>query len=359
MDHSTRILLALGLFAGGFFLPVLWIGTVVIAIDLYTDTRPEKHDRSAGRFPLIRDDDDDWVQKIRDVSESPAEMAFLDAMIEAFSLQPVERSLQGSGMKLRMQVQALRYRLDFLVDETLVVEIDGAEWHGSPEAKARDARRDAELSAEGYTILRIPARIALYDPERAIELVAAKRPLASASHQRNVEERAAALREGARPANLLRTARRHMEDLSDATERWSSLAEQYRDQTKAGNRSRYERAYRAILDEYPADPSPDIRELGLGAGDVDMLVWADDLSKPDEDLSPDAVARLDRMVGRLAILRERKDLERKLEEIERKLDADPRLREIFDSIDLPDGGSDLFSSPPPRAARTARRTSEN
>ncbi len=43
----------------------------------------------------------------------------------------------------------------------LVVEIDGETWHGSPDAKERDAARDEIIRAEGYTVLRIPAKVVL------------------------------------------------------------------------------------------------------------------------------------------------------------------------------------------------------
>lgn len=67
------------------------------------------------------------------------------------------------------------YRLDFQVDETLVVGIDGAAYHGTPEAAARDAQRDKRLQAKGFRTLRIPAKLVFTSPERAIELLRAAR----------------------------------------------------------------------------------------------------------------------------------------------------------------------------------------
>ncbi|WP_443018997.1 endonuclease domain-containing protein [Sphingobium sp. MI1205] len=46
-----------------------------------------------------------------------------------------------------------QYRADFLVDDKLVVEIDGATYHSSPEAVARDRQRDEDMRREGYTVL--------------------------------------------------------------------------------------------------------------------------------------------------------------------------------------------------------------
>lgn len=119
----------------------------------------------------LTEDDESWLTHFQDRCESPAELAFLDAMASAFNLTPDRGRLRGDGLSLRLQVPVLSYRLDFLVDDDLVVEIDGALWHSSPEAKARDAARDEVLSAKGYRILRIPAKIALYKPAEAVRRV--------------------------------------------------------------------------------------------------------------------------------------------------------------------------------------------
>lgn len=45
-------------------------------------------------------------------------------------------------------------RVDFLVGDRLVIEVDGFEWHGSREAFERDRDRDRELVRRGYVVLR-------------------------------------------------------------------------------------------------------------------------------------------------------------------------------------------------------------
>lgn len=45
-------------------------------------------------------------------------------------------------------------RVDFLIGERLIIEVDGAEYHTDPDAFERDRRRDAVLSALGYRVLR-------------------------------------------------------------------------------------------------------------------------------------------------------------------------------------------------------------
>lgn len=122
------------------------------------------------------------VEDIRDLCESPAETAFLDAMISAYALKTGPGAIEGRGCRLRNQVSigklkvysgfaTPQYRADFLVDEKLVVEVDGAAYHSSPEAVASDKRRDADMRLEGYSILRIPAKVVFRNPVEAVRLV--------------------------------------------------------------------------------------------------------------------------------------------------------------------------------------------
>ena len=74
-------------------------------------------------------------------------------------------------MRLDFQAVEGRYRVDFLVNEWLVVEIDGAAYHSSPEAKARDQERDRHFESLRYAVLRIPAKLVFETPLMAIEKV--------------------------------------------------------------------------------------------------------------------------------------------------------------------------------------------
>ena len=76
------------------------------------------------------------VEDFRQCCDSPAEVAFLDIMVQHYELKPV--------------------------DECLIVEIDGAAYHTSKEAVARDTRRDKYIRRQGFRILRIPAKYPLY-----------------------------------------------------------------------------------------------------------------------------------------------------------------------------------------------------
>jgi very-short-patch-repair endonuclease len=53
----------------------------------------------------------------------------------------------------------LGFRVDLLWRQLkLVVVVDGYDFHSSRAACERDRRRDAQLQAAGYTVIRIPAR---------------------------------------------------------------------------------------------------------------------------------------------------------------------------------------------------------
>jgi very-short-patch-repair endonuclease len=49
-------------------------------------------------------------------------------------------------------------RIDFLIGDKLVIEVDGAGFHSSPESFERDRDRDAKLGIRGYRVLRFSYR---------------------------------------------------------------------------------------------------------------------------------------------------------------------------------------------------------
>lgn len=156
--------------------------------------KPPSHRKIKDLHPT----DQTWRDRLNSLNESPAETAFLTAMMAAFALRPVNGTLTGRGLRLQMQVPVGRYRLDFLVDRRLVVEIDGAAYHSSPEAMARDSRRDADLRERGFEILRIPAKVTLYSPQEAVARVEAAR--AQVAHQDR--EKTKQLRDSLHPSQI-------------------------------------------------------------------------------------------------------------------------------------------------------------
>jgi very-short-patch-repair endonuclease len=117
----------------------------------------------------IRVDDPQWPRFVEEHCESPAETKFLKAVIDAFGLKPQNGSLSGGGLQIDFQVEEGSYRVDFLANRWLVVEIDGATYHSSPEAQARDRVRDLYFEGLGYSILRIPAKTVFDHPQEALK----------------------------------------------------------------------------------------------------------------------------------------------------------------------------------------------
>lgn len=65
-------------------------------------------------------------------------------------------------------------RLDAAWPEAkLAVELDGAAFHGSQEARERDLRRDAALAASGWLVLRFSFRRLMREPEACRAEIAA------------------------------------------------------------------------------------------------------------------------------------------------------------------------------------------
>lgn len=99
--------------------------------------------------------------------DSPAETDFLRAIIETYKMSFSEGAFRGCGVTVRKQVEIGRFRVDFLFNEELIVEIDGHEFHSGRDNANRDARRDEMLRAKGYRLLRIPAYRVHHNPRAA------------------------------------------------------------------------------------------------------------------------------------------------------------------------------------------------
>jgi very-short-patch-repair endonuclease len=86
------------------------------------------------------------------------------------------RAIKGRklhGLQFRKQHPLGPYVLDFYCDaERLAVEVDGAS-HGFGNQPERDERRDAWLSAQGITTLRLAASLVLQDVDNATRTILA------------------------------------------------------------------------------------------------------------------------------------------------------------------------------------------
>jgi very-short-patch-repair endonuclease len=95
----------------------------------------------------------------------------LEAAIADMGLLPADKGLAGSGFTLKLQEVFRRYRVDFLLNDRLIIEVDGAAYHSSPEAQAYDAERDAYFASTGYTTLRLPAKDVFAAPQAVMQRV--------------------------------------------------------------------------------------------------------------------------------------------------------------------------------------------
>lgn len=90
----------------------------------------------------------------------------------------IERLLMDAfaarGLEPACQYPMLNYVLDFAFPEyQLAVEADGVYWHSLPQMIAKDARKDAALSAEGWTVLHFTGNEIRASASACIDQVAA------------------------------------------------------------------------------------------------------------------------------------------------------------------------------------------
>lgn len=192
-----RLLLILLFLLCGRVLHIFFFLAAFIAYSVFSDLRGEPNKRSDSPaqdawtlqnrkdWTFITAKTVDWKRKLCDaICESPAETDFLIAMISSYQLLPDRETLKGGGLELKLQVPIYRYRVDFLANEYLVVEIDGAAYHSSPEAVEKDRIRDAFLTHKGYAVLRIPAKVVFNSPSEAVERV--RCAISNLAHERNI-----------------------------------------------------------------------------------------------------------------------------------------------------------------------------
>lgn len=76
----------------------------------------------------------------------------------------VRTRLQSRGVKLRCQVRIRGVgRVDLLVGDRLIIEVDGKEHHDDADAFTRDRRRDLAAHTRGYLPIRLSYRQVMYE----------------------------------------------------------------------------------------------------------------------------------------------------------------------------------------------------
>lgn len=79
--------------------------------------------------------------------------------------------MRGHGVRVRQQVLIDGRRVDGLIGECLIVQLDGFAHHRSAVDRRRDIEADARLRLRGYTVLRFDYVQILFHPDEVAEVV--------------------------------------------------------------------------------------------------------------------------------------------------------------------------------------------
>ena len=82
----------------------------------------------------------------------------------------IYRLLNDYGINFLFQKKIGKYRADFLIDEFLILEIDGNKHN-----EEHDKKRDHYLKGQGYTVLRIPLNLFINNPAAAVKEISKAR----------------------------------------------------------------------------------------------------------------------------------------------------------------------------------------
>ena len=108
------------------------------------------------------------VAWLRTVTNDAARDAIAFARSDADSgLESLLRwRLRRHGLRLRSQVTIVSVGIvDFLIGESLIIEVDGRENHSEPSDRHKDLERDANAAAWGYVTLRFDFALIVHDWE--------------------------------------------------------------------------------------------------------------------------------------------------------------------------------------------------
>ncbi len=93
----------------------------------------------------------------------------------------VVQRLSPWGVPMRQQAIVAGHRVDLLIGDRLVVQIDGFSHHSTSAQRSRDVAVDAELVLRGYTVLRFTYSQVLYDWPGVERVIA--RAMAAGAHR--------------------------------------------------------------------------------------------------------------------------------------------------------------------------------
>lgn len=79
--------------------------------------------------------------------------------------------LTAAAITVRQQVRIDGHRVDGLIGERLVVQLDGFAFHSAAADRRRDLEQDARLVLRGYTVLRFDYAQVMFDPDAVVDRI--------------------------------------------------------------------------------------------------------------------------------------------------------------------------------------------
>lgn len=96
------------------------------------------------------------LRRVRWLSRAASDLAREVTGLDDSGLETiVVRPLLRWGLPVRQQVMIAGHRVDVLIGERLVLQIDGYQFHSDAAQRAADIAHDAELRLRGYTVIRV------------------------------------------------------------------------------------------------------------------------------------------------------------------------------------------------------------
>lgn len=101
---------------------------------------------------------------LRNTARGRRQLERVDGSAESGTETMVRVRLRARGIDLRTQVPIAGVgRVDFVLGDRLVIEVDGREWHDEESQFEKDRARDARLVAMGYIVMRFTYRRVMFD----------------------------------------------------------------------------------------------------------------------------------------------------------------------------------------------------
>lgn len=106
----------------------------------------------------------DYLGGLRLHSASARRLRAASSSLSDSGIETIPRvRLERIGIRMRQQVAIDGHRVDGLIGERLVLQIDGFTYHRAPEQRRSDIAADRRLVLRGYTVLRVDYKQVLFE----------------------------------------------------------------------------------------------------------------------------------------------------------------------------------------------------